>query len=807
MANESDHRWRKPAYLYGLLLSLLVASTGCMRSLSDVLRRGELPGVPRTAPLRSAEVPLNAPLELPEIEAALRTMSSTRDEAGATSLEPIDGWYRKLSANELQPLAAGEFRWQHAALAEFLQMHPQNARPLLKRASRSKDKHVQAVAVIALARIESPPATVPLVKIIRDRNATSSLRCAAVETLAREQSFETEGQLQALVEQLGAGESGVVSDSQLYAELLTGLARHVEAASEPRFIEALGQPDPDVLVAVLSIYHVAKVEPLPSEVEPLQHHVNARVRRAAIVALATCRGDAALPQLQLALRDTDLTVRLAAIEMLGQLSSRESMLVLYEVLNDKPERHREAAATALIARSEWTGVERAARDVSYRVRAAVATGLREHGSNERVELARGLLNDSSAIVQANMAEALAGWPVELAGPMLLTGLASPNMLTRTTSLKSLVTTWPESKQFIPAAPAAERARILQSLTERWQKEHPILPSASVAGTTSEVTLTTEVQLADVERLFRKYQQPAGSSERWLAQKQLEKYGRDLLPIIERLAHAKRIKLDETAYRELLPAVNASCLEIEKLRSPDVAERRTAARTLAAQAQQEPLPALAMARLEQVARTESDALVWADLLRVVSTRPSVVYHELALAALAHGEPDVRRRGCEYLATTGTVQESAALLKLLEDRDPVVCKAAVVALGRCGPAETSEPLYQLLAGNDLGMQIAAAKTLSQWRDERGSAALERLALAPAAATRRLALIAMGEVADDEFLPAAMQALRDQPSVQLAALGALPAIAGEDALATRQTSAVSAAEKAKVWQTWYDERQVQR
>jgi HEAT repeat protein len=97
------------------------------------------------------------------------------------------------------------------------------------------------------------------------------------------------------------------------------------------------------------------------------------------------------------------------------------------------------------------------------------------------------------------------------------------------------------------------------------------------------------------------------------------------------------------------------------------------------------------------------------------------------------------------------------------------------------------------------VAAAAVLARWRDPRGLGALERLALAPATNTRRLAILAMGELGDEQFLPPLIAALDDQPAVQLAALQGLPHVAGRDILTDLDPPPVSAADKARAWRSW--------
>jgi hypothetical protein len=313
-------------------------------------------------------------------------------------------------------------------------------------------------------------------------------------------------------------------------------------------------------------------------------------------------------------------------------------------------------------------------------------------------------------------------------------------------------------------------------------------------------MPSAADLSDIELLVKQFQTPGDRSARWIAQRKLEDQGPALVAALEELASQRRIEVDEALYRDVLAAIHPGIGHIEKLRAQEVAERRDAARQLAKEAALAPLPRLALARLDLIAASESDALVWSDVLTAARVSPAALCERLALAALAHGQAQVRRRGCEYLAERGDARQAPALLDLLNDTDPVVARAAVVALGKCGPHATRDPLYTLLTGSDVPLRVQAAATLARWQDERGRAALERLALDESAATRRLAVVAMGELADRAFLPQLVAALDDQPSIRLAALTALPQAAGQDIPALQNPAINSAAEKAAAWRAWH-------
>lgn len=774
------------------VLSLLLACSGCLRAITD-----ERVDLADTA-AESTSQPATREEQLQELEQLLATRITRRDAVTkTTSVEVADGWYRQVGSEDVWLTPRGEYRWQHDGLAALLKARDDDA-AALSMAQKSDDPHVAHAATIGLARIQPLGQVKALGKIARNPQLSQSVRRAAVETLAQGESLEVEGELRKLLDVFGPNERGVCIDALLYAETLVGLSRHVAIDAELVFEEALATSDIDVQQAALAVFAESN-STLPPRVESLVKSQHARVRKAALVALAKTNHPAAVMHLSGAIKDADLLVRLGAIELLGKVKSHDAVLLLHDLANDSQERHREAAATALVAQQEWAAVQRAAGDSSYRVRLAVAAAIAPHGEQQQVALAKTLLADSSAMVQAKVCESLAKWPAELAVPLLCDALLSSNLLTRQTAQQSLLTHRVDVKDFNPGLPPGERSTYATALLKRWQDEHPFAAkAASVAAAQSGPSPE------EIAGLVRQFQSPGDRSAKWIAQKQLERYGAAaVFPVLDKLIYEQQFELHATTRRELLPQLSTAMATIEGLRDPDVTRRRNAARTLAHEATLMPLPRLALDELSALARTESDSLVWTDLLRAVSQTRGAVAHELALAALAHREADVRRRACEYLAECGDERQAEALVRLTGDRDPVIVKAAVVALGRCGPPTSREALYALLDHQDPSLQVAAATTLSRWNDGRGSAALERLLHARSTAARRLAIAAMGELGKAEFVPALIVALEDHPSVRLAALNALPQVAGEDVLANASPLPVSADEKARVWKEWHAEQ----
>ena len=338
----------RTAWLAGTL-SLLLASSGCLRAITD--ERLELADstADKSAP---ATTPATRKEQLQELEQLLATRVTRRDAVTkTTSVEVADGWYRQVGNDDVWLMPRGEFRWQHDGLAALLKVRDDDA-AALSLAAKSDDPHIAHAATIGLARIQPLGQVKSLGKIARNPQLSQSVRRAAIETLAQGDSLEVEGELRKLLDAFGPNDRGQYIDALLYAETLVGLSRHVAIDAELVFEEALVTSDIDVQQAALAVFAESN-STLPPRVEALVKSPHARVRKAALVALATTNHPAAVMHLSGAIKDADLLVRLGAIELLGKVKSHDAVLRLHDLANDSQERHREAAATALVAQQEW----------------------------------------------------------------------------------------------------------------------------------------------------------------------------------------------------------------------------------------------------------------------------------------------------------------------------------------------------------------------------------------------------------------------------------------------------------------------
>ena len=254
------------------------------------------------------------------------------------------------------------------------------------------------------------------------------MRAAAVEALASIDGAATLAALRELCDQYGrpgGPQSHYVPE--LHVELIRGLARHVDAADDPRCTAALRAPSPDVRLEALAAWSESRGKrgqspfagtarrvlrtngdcplfprrPLPVELTDLRAAGDYRVRAAALQVMAKHRHPQAEQYAADALRNNDLRMRTAAIVALGQLGGQKPQDALQGLLaKHQPERLRTEAVAALTKMGAKKPVLDAAGDESWRVRAKVAEALPAWPDAEAAVVAPRLLDDPSGEVQA-----------------------------------------------------------------------------------------------------------------------------------------------------------------------------------------------------------------------------------------------------------------------------------------------------------------------------------------------------------------------------------------------------------------------
>jgi HEAT repeat protein len=581
---------------------------------------------------------------------------------------------------------------------------------------------------------------------------------------------------------------------ELHAELLRGLARKVDPADDRRFRDSLRSPSIEVRREALRAWAAGTRGELPIEAADLRTSGDARVRIAAIGALAARHHPRAMEYLTEALRDQDIGVRTAAVEGLGRLKTPESLNLLNKLLKDPAPAIR-GAAVATLAKAGAPAAMEAVADESWRVRLQVAQSLADTSPADGVGVAEQLIVDRCPAVQFAAVQALESWPIEHSGPFLFRAMTESAYATRKAAAAQLAARWPPAGEFSVETPADRQTEILQKLQTQFAAQFGTKASPAVQQAGHREQVSHGISAREMEELAGRLQRGE-----YVA---LRTFGDRLVPMLEQWRFQYQRPLPEPVYREILPKCDPVFDVIDRLDAGDPLQRRKAAAELAAAAAKNPLSRLALDRVRQLLLDQQDPQIWQTVLQGLAEVDLPPVHEIACTGVGHPSAEIRRRACEYLAAHPQPDHVSALLPALKDHETSVVCAAVRALSASGGLADGEPFRALLgAGND-EVQLTAAKALLQFNDPSGKTALERLAYSSDPTIRSRTALAMGEHPDPAFIPLLIRMLGDKMTVVRAALESLPKVVGEDVSQTPGQSLPTTTQRILLWKRWFEKR----
>ena len=720
------------------------------------------------------------------------------------------------------------YRWRYPALEELLS-RPASKRPDLHAYLGDRSSTVVANAAIGLARLGDAAGAEHLAGAVRSPTLPLAMRCAAAEALATLPGSATLQMLRELIDQYAR--PGVGYHHELHKELILGLAGHVdrpnegradiESADIERFVAALRSSSPDVQVAAMDVFsdgrrvtatseaatsEAGPSETLPPEIVRLTADTNIDVRTAALRTLARRKHPEALSRLSAALNDHDVRVRIAVIAAMGQLGSTEAEATLQQLVDTSPyERIRGEAVTALGLLGVKRAVLNTLDDESWQVRQRAAGALARFPDRESAVAAKQLLGDPSVKVQAEIITALGEWPLPLAGPILIEALDSPCLATRHAAAEQLADRWAPAADLLDGTKEKVSSDRLEELRLGFRQQFGGIDrdalAQALAGQQPEQTISTS-EVDRIEEMIR-----GGDIA------QITQLGPELVPALEQIVFDRKQPLPEAIYRNVLPRYGPEYVALDQIDLSDLLPRRRATAKLAELAGERPLSRLATSRLYQLVAGDPDQLVWQNALQAVERNPHEPAIRLAYAATTHSSPEVRRRACENLAACPQPQHASVLLPTLQDTsDSVVC-AAVRALGTLGHVDDTgsldtEPLRNLMTATNETVRIEVAIALTRLGDEKGAAALERLAHSNDPAVQYRVVIAMGEMPDPAFVPTLISLLDAKMAVSRGALSSLPKVVGRDvamediqsSATITPTAAPTTTQRIQRWKRWY-------
>lgn len=717
-------------------------------------------------------------------------------------LAPVD------PTRPIDPLAP---RWRHPPLDD-LTSRAELDRPNLVPALEHPDPVVRTNAAIGLARWGDARAIAPLVEAVRNPALKTPQRSAAVEALSQLATPLPLASLRELAEQYSRtdGAPGIIYIPELHAELIRGLARHVDATQEPALDAALRVPNAEVRLAALVAWQRSAAPELPPTVVDLRADPDPRIRARVLALLADRRHPRLVELARSAVGDYELQVRLAAIAALGQGGTPEAVAALEKLLIHEPETIRAAAVAALAQAGAVERVLARADDPSWHVRKSVAAALARWPAPEHAALARGYLRDPSSEVRREALLVLEAWPLPLAGPVLLAGMEEEAYLTRRGSAEQLARRWPPARAFALDGPPESRLAQAEGLRQQWQAEFGgpapiVLASATLPAAPSprRPSAVPPERLDALERALQPLSHPAlAPGNRAVALVPIQGFGPDLVDALEVLLVERGEVIPDAVWQEVLPRLAWEFAALEELRTANDADRQRAAQRLAARAAQEPLRPLLVARLAEVGVAQEDALIWRYLIETVDREQSEPAVRLAYAALSHPSPEVRRLACAWLGKRPDPRHARVLLPALDDPHITVVREAARAAAQPGMLSDPAPLERLLTRGDKIVRLDVARGLARLGVPSGPAALERLSYEPDAELRRQVAVAMGETGDPAFVASLMRLLDDSLGVKQAALDGLPKLVGFDAAATPPDAPpLSLVDRVGAWRRWWE------
>ena len=702
--------------------------------------------------------------------------------------------------------------WRHAALEELLAL-PADSRPGLVAILANSDPLIQANTAIGLARLGHGDAEnlVPiLVATIETPNPKlpvgqrMSLRRAATEALGSVPGNLSHTAIEELLDVLGdhKGASRAKYQGELHADLLRALHAHGEPLTLEQGLAALASPERVVRLEALRIWPTELGSALPTEVVAICQDTDFELRAAALHLLAQSQHPEAIAVARRALADNELSVRLEAVEALGELGGDEASELLQSLLTKSQSEHMQAAAVRALTSSGNRQIAfEAVNAEDWQVRQAIAQTLADDANGGAAKVARQLLQDSSQQVTETLMQSLARWPLVDSAPLLLDAMDSKQFAMRKAATEILSERWPAARQFSYQASAELRGEVLAELREQWEESTLAKPPVEQASTTkpprpvsqhSQDEFTHYLKMLDSEHPSEQLR--AGYRASLIAM------GDDLIESLEHYAIERQLHVADDIYTQVLPEVEPAFAELIRLQSKNKTDCRRAATALAARIRSGGLSRLAMWRLADLMIHQDDPLVWRSIQEVVATQEDEKVASMQTAGLTHASAEVRRRACDYFAQQSEIAPTEALLAALEDEDSAVVYSALKAIGAQGDAENAIPIVRLTASKDKMLRVAAAVTLVHLGFSEGADALERLALDADARIRRVAAESIGETGDQRFIPILIRLLDDQLGIRRAALASLTMIVGEDIGRGNDPVAPDTDEQIHRWRKWH-------
>ena len=719
-------------------------------------------------------------------------------------------WVQRQSAGQWH---RGEPRWTNSLVGQVWLDATVN-RPALVELTANEDRSIATNAAICLARLSDTQGISRLIDSAGNAQLPAKLRLAAIDALGQFDDQPAINGLQKLFDhhvtealQVDTKANNLAPQyfPELHVELLYALANH-STIEDPRLTPPNQSLATGVKLATLEIWQANESQQgVPATIVAWRQDADSRIRTETIRLLSERRAPESLQAAQDALNDSDMEVRLTAIRALGKLDSDEARKLLRPLAIHHGELIRAAALGSLINLGEPNMLAAAARDKSSHVRAVAVEALAAQPSDDFAAIAQTLIVDRSHDLQRRTIESLAAWPDELAIPVLFIALEKGGQSVQSVSHEQLVKRWPEASAYDPQLPQKQKAEALAALRVKWEQSRNVAPS-SLANSTNP-TLSPQWSPAQARRAAELVKQlphgvPANDRDRATID-ELVKLGPPLVTWLEATQQAQHNVWPAAIYERVLPPLAPEFLTLVDFTSAEVATRRRGADRLAVRSLETLLRPLALERLATLMELETDELVWQATLRAIAKCDDATSARIAASGLGHRAAEVRRLACEHFSEHAEFADEALLAPALDDSQASVVRAAVRAWGRSQRVTTTEPLRTRLSADDHRVRVEAAIALCRLEDEYGPPALQRFVYDADPEIGRLAVISMGELHDETFIPTLVQLLDQGQGVGQTAAASLRQIVGDEVAEQVLVDTTSSVERAAAWRKWWSEQ----
>lgn len=516
------------------------------------------------------------------------------------------------------------------------------------------------------------------------------------------------------------------------------------------------------------------------------------------------------------LRDADPAVRDTAVSALGLLAAPAARQVLHQLAGN-PKEGRRGLAVAALAQQGVAELQPYLNADAVDVRVAVARGIGESVAPEVAGMLRTLLVDAHPEVQSAAVDTAHRQPSVVAIPLLLYAVESSQYAVRKSAQRMLAEHLPNPPLFPIEGGLAERRSAVREWAAAQGVTLDVIPQRGVE-TLADPSSEDRRELLELLRQLLDSRSPDDNGLLEQIQRRVQPHD---VPAIETLLTGQRGSIVERIETELLPRIAPNFVALQDLKSPNLQRRRSAARSLQQAAESRPLSPYFVGRLSEILVPEQDHLVWQSCLLAIRDDGHAEADRVALLALHHPWPDLRRIGAEHFERHPNPELVPALLPLLRDPQPQVQLSAIRALGMSGnplaihglpPSDGAAGLPGLrsvLTSTHEDVRWTGLTALCRLRDELATTELLRLLLAEDPAIRTRAAATMGASGQVRFVEPLLRSswTESGDATKRAILNSLEQLTLEvdrpDCHGVGLAGPTSIDDKLRCWVAWWDAR----